>query len=324
MSDIETRAATWSQPITPDAPCGTSSRYEEDYDTMMAEIAKLESVHSTPDWALIYDHASSLLKHKTKDMAVLGGLCVALLKQEGFSGLAAGLGAYRALFEAHGPKMFPWPNRKRGRASAYGWMIQHLTAEISRREPTSDEGGAIGLCLDSFNRLDELLRPELDDLHPRVSVLRDALSEKLEQAGGAPLDAGMEAGGDALEARPTAEQELPPDLAHEAMAPPAASVSPAASPPTIAVEPFPPSSIRSEEQAREVVRKAAAAIKMAAAFFERRAEELTQDKERIEEQIRQAENIVQLQRHADDLLEAHGRSDEPSGEGGGEGDGGLI
>jgi len=307
---IQSRADLWAQPISAEAPCGTSSRYDEEYEGMMTEIAKLESVHSTPNWDLIYNNASNLLQKKTKDMAALGGLCVALAKRDRFAGLAAGLSAYRTLFDLYGVDIFPWPNRRRGRASAYGWMIQHLTAEIAQLEPTTDEAEALQICLDCFDRLDDLLRPELADLHPRVGPLREHLANYLDKAGGAPRDLASSSSAP-LEARTTAEglRGFIPERPAGARGP---EPVPPASPQLPAVEPFPPAAIHTEEQAREVVCKAAAAIRLAAAFFGQRAEELTHDKERIEEQIRQAENVLQLQRHADELLEVHGeeRSDE--------------
>ncbi|MCA9666005.1 MAG: type VI secretion system ImpA family N-terminal domain-containing protein, partial [Myxococcales bacterium] len=185
MDDAIVEAAQrWCAAVSADAFCGEPSRYEDSYEQLLSEIGKVESLHadSLPDWDVVYRCADALLRENTKDMTVLGALCIALFEREGFRGLASGLEAYRWLIEHHSKDMFPSAKRRRGRAGAYTWLTRQLEARLEGAEPNGTEATAYAATFEAFNGLDGLLRDELADQHPAVRSVRRALEFLRDQA----------------------------------------------------------------------------------------------------------------------------------------------
>ena len=179
--------AAWCAPVSADAFCGAPSRYDDDYDKLLTEIAKLESAHGLEvDWKEVYRCADVLLREKTKDMAVLGPLCIAAIKTKGFGGLARGLHAYAWLIENHSKHMFPKAARKRGRGGALSWMTQHLERELESASASVDEHSAVVVCQEAFEKLDGLLREELDTHYPRTGPIKARWEALVSESRGEP------------------------------------------------------------------------------------------------------------------------------------------
>jgi len=179
---LEERRDLWCQPISESSFAGTSSRYDERYEELLAETGKASSVHGDIcNWDLVYECADDLLRNKTKDMTVLGALCIALVKREGFVGLAAGLETYGHLMRHHSEALFPNAKRLRGRAGAYTWLTEQLIRELEQAEadPTQHQGYAAAAA--QFRQLDEQIRQQLQELHPRVSPISRRLDQLVEE-----------------------------------------------------------------------------------------------------------------------------------------------
>jgi hypothetical protein len=184
---IEQRRDGWCQPISAESFGGEPSRYDEKYEQLLGEIGKLDSVTGEVcNWARVYEAADVLLRTRSKDMTLLGALCVALLKREGLAGLAAGLSAYRWLIENHSDDMFPRPQRLRGRAGAYTWLTERLARELETAEASPSDLPALEEARAAFEGLDGLLRDQLGELHPRVGPVARKLRELLESVQPAP------------------------------------------------------------------------------------------------------------------------------------------
>lgn len=180
---LEERKSAWCQPISASAFAGAPSRYDEKYEQLLAETAKVVSVHGdTCNWEVVYHCANELTCTKTKDMTVLGALCISLLKLERFPGLAAGLEVYRFLVEHHSAELFPNAKRQRGRAGAYTWLTEQLIRELEGAEADQGQHEAYRDVLGQFQGLDDLLRPQLGELHPRVSPITRRLEELIAQS----------------------------------------------------------------------------------------------------------------------------------------------
>jgi type VI secretion system protein VasJ len=180
---LEERKSAWCQPISASAFAGAPSRYDEKYEQLLAETGKVVSVHGDIcNWEVVYHCANELTRTKTKDMTVLGALCVSLLKLEGFAGLAAGLAVYRLIVEQHSAELFPNAKRQRGRAGAYTWLTEQLIRELEGAEPDQGQHEAYREALGQFQGLDDLLRPQLGELHPRVSPITRRLEELIAQS----------------------------------------------------------------------------------------------------------------------------------------------
>jgi type VI secretion system protein VasJ len=293
MSDtFDSKVALWTQPISPEAPCGANARYEPEYETLLVEIAKLEAVDQGPvNWRVVVDQASVLVQTKTKDMVILGALCVGLLKERGFEGLAEGLCAYQKTVEAWRDSLFPPKERRRGRVSAYSWMTERLALDFEQAVPNAEDLEHLEQCLRCFKSLDALLAEEFDDQHPAVGLLKRAMVDAVELAKAAAPSAEARAGA--------------PGEAGGAEGPGAARPVPLGA--------FPPKVIESEAQAEEVVRIAAAAIEAAAEFYTRKSEELEKEKHDLEERLKQADTIIRLRRRVSRMLAGEPEDEPPAG-----------
>jgi type VI secretion system ImpA/VasJ family protein len=261
---IEEKFAVWCQPVAEGSFGGEPSRYDEKYEQLLTEIGKADAV--TGDnckWNVVFDCADVLLRTKTKDMTPLGALCIALYKRDGFLGLATGLGAFASLVQTHSEDMFPKPQRQRGRAGAYTWLTERLIRELETAQVGGADVEALQLTKKYFEDLDNMLRPQLGDLHPRIGPLTRALQILLDQATAAVA--------------PPPEPEPPPPPVEEQAAPASEDQSGAPVDERAAVaEPPPPppppaaglpETIESDEQAQSVLEKIAAACKRLAAFY---------------------------------------------------------
>ena len=61
-----------SKPIAGDSPAGIDAKYDEEYEKLMNEVVKLESVSvdSPIDWEVINDLAILILETKSKDLLI--------------------------------------------------------------------------------------------------------------------------------------------------------------------------------------------------------------------------------------------------------------
>jgi type VI secretion system ImpA/VasJ family protein len=300
-TEIETRAATWTLPISDENPCGENARYEPAYEELLNEIGKLEAVDAgEPDWNGVFTKAAGLLEKKTKDMTVVGSLAVALLKKERFKGLASGLLAYLWLVQSFWEKLFPSWQRMRGRSNAYSWMTAQLQATLQTLEPKPAEHEDLLVCKQHFEALDAYLREKFAELHPRVADLKRLLDYFIEQTkavqAAAPAQAAPPAGGgDGAQA----------DGVVAEAAEWGADATPQDASAPVALEgtgPGLPKKIENERQAEQVVQLAMGALKMASEFFTNRMPHLEGEKQKIEERIRKATAVIELGKSAESSL----------------------
>lgn len=254
QEELEIKASIWCQPISEAAFCGQPSRYEDDYELVITETTKLESVHGDDcDWAEVRRAADALTREKTKDMTILGALCVAEAHVSGVEGLAAAIYAYRFLVENHSKEMFPNAARRRGRGGAFGWMIRQLETPLSEATPMNGLAETYVALQEQFLALDEQLRGELLDEHPTSRPVRDQLDRLI----------------GATRTEPPAEsEEQSAEAAPEATSDQAAGDAPAAAITITGV----PQKIDNEQEADAALKMAVDVIKKTAQFFITRRE----------------------------------------------------
>ena len=115
--------------IPGDIPAGESARYEPQFEAMQAEIDKLSALTGEqPDWALISDHASTLLASKSKDLLIAGYLAAALNETRGWAGLADGLNIITNLTATFWEGL--QPTRLRARKAAIDWLLDRGQAQV--------------------------------------------------------------------------------------------------------------------------------------------------------------------------------------------------
>ncbi|MBW2734953.1 MAG: type VI secretion system ImpA family N-terminal domain-containing protein [Deltaproteobacteria bacterium] len=254
QEELEIQASIWCQAISESAFCGQPSRYEDDYELILNEITKLESVHGEePAWQEVRRAADALTREKTKDMTILTALCVAEAQLSGVEALAPAIYAFRFLVENHSKEMFPNAARRRGRGGTFGWMIRNLEAPLTRLIPSSHLHQTYLLLQEQFLALDDRLREELQDEHPTSRPVRDQL-ERLIAA--TPPEVPVQ----------SVEEETPSEHSPAPLQP----MNTAAAPPKLSGV---PQQIDSEEQADAALKMAVTVIKKTAQFFITRRED---------------------------------------------------
>ncbi len=271
-AEIEQQRQSWCEPITPESFCGVPTRYEPEYEQLLEEIGKLESIHGEEcDWPQVYKDGDILTRTKTKDMTVLGALCIASLRIHGLGRLTSAVGAYAWLVEHHSEGMFPVPKRLRGRAGAYAWFTEQLIKVIEEQKPGPGDHETVVLCLQYFNQLYNLMGQQLGQQLPRVKPITNVLQHFIEQVQAAP------------EPEPSPEPEPEPAAASEAesaaapapVPPPAPAPAPVAAPapapvpvaPPSAPAPAVPENIETQDQADDALGLVGDALKKLALFY---------------------------------------------------------
>lgn len=138
-------------PISPEQPCGADLSFcaeidairemrREDDPTLAqgAWVAPLK----TADWAGVARACESLLRTRSKDLAVAGWLTDAWARLRGFEGLADGLALCAALVEAHWPALHPQPDGEdqEARIGCLSWLaarVRELAGRITLAEDES-------------------------------------------------------------------------------------------------------------------------------------------------------------------------------------------
>ena len=119
-------------PVSPDAPCGESLRWDPVWD----ELSQLRrsrkdpldaSADKAPEWDRVIDVASEALSTRTKDLLVAGWLTEALLRQKGFAGLRDGLKLIRGLVDRYWDAIHPLHEEGdlSNRAAPLVWLTSH-------------------------------------------------------------------------------------------------------------------------------------------------------------------------------------------------------
>lgn len=276
---IEMRARRWTQPISDSRFGGEPARHCDAYQNLLVQIGHLDSLHADQcSWEAVYEHADGLLQNKTKDMTLLGTLCVALLFIEGVEALAAAMRAYRTLFEQHSQDMFPLPKRKRGRAGAYSWLISQLERALQQREPSAADHAALKSCLDDFDLLDELVRQETGTLHPATGRIKRELAEGVERTApepepepaANPSATAVPSGPVDIFGYPVDEQATAPEPASSAPAQPAPAAAahvPQAASESAPAAPAVPVTIDSEKTATAAIERIAEELRRVARYY---------------------------------------------------------
>lgn len=137
-------------PIPGSNPGGASLRYEPIYDQIRRARTEEEDLPSgdwererkTADYALVIKLSQEVLSKQSKDLQIAAWLTEALLKREGFAGLAAGLGVIRGLLENFWEHLHPEMEEDDDaelRAAPLAWVGEYLDRAV-RLAPVVQEG----------------------------------------------------------------------------------------------------------------------------------------------------------------------------------------
>ncbi|MBU0641326.1 MAG: type VI secretion system ImpA family N-terminal domain-containing protein, partial [Planctomycetes bacterium] len=145
--------ALGKEPISADHPVGDPIRYDETFEALQAQLDRIGSLTGEePDWRVVVELASAILKSKSKDLLVMTYLTVGLFEQEGYAGLAAGLEAYREFLSAYWESCFPKVKPPHGRYNAVQYLADRIHPQVElkggqcRKQPADSEKEAVHNC----------------------------------------------------------------------------------------------------------------------------------------------------------------------------------
>ena len=90
MSGNADVAVLGTAPVPGAAPAGVSVKYEPEFEQLVAEVGKLESIdgRASIKWGDIVELSSGILAGKSKDLLVASYLTLGLLQQDGYVGVS--------------------------------------------------------------------------------------------------------------------------------------------------------------------------------------------------------------------------------------------
>jgi len=128
-----------TRPISAAAPAGVSARYDPDFESLAAQIRRLEGLaHEPVDWPQVVSLARGILEHKSKDVLVCSYAALGLLQQEGLSGLTKGLACMEAMVSGFWPDLFPELKRVKARTNALNWLALRAGTAIVQNGVKTD------------------------------------------------------------------------------------------------------------------------------------------------------------------------------------------
>lgn len=154
----------WLEPIDGDNPVGVDPGYDDDFQFIKEEIAKLSGI----DAAQIVALSEGLLYARTKDLRVATYYAWARLRLDGVKGLADGLELLAGLIARYDTMLFP--ARGESKKAAVEWLASHKFIDLLENQPGLDQDdleraiAALSLMMKYTQLWEEPLRPDLGAL----------------------------------------------------------------------------------------------------------------------------------------------------------------
>ena len=152
-------------PISEDKPCGADLRYDPVYAEIKEARREEEDLNQgawktevkVADFAKVISLTTTTLKKKSKDLQIAGWLTEALLRKEGFAGLAAGLKLEHALLDKFWDKIYPLIEEGEDegerdlepRAAPLTWLTLKWVVDPIKNVPLNQEGHGLNLYNES-------------------------------------------------------------------------------------------------------------------------------------------------------------------------------
>lgn len=179
MTDSE-YAKLGVEPIAGDNPAGEDVQFDEDFEAIRREIAKLDSVTGeSVGWSEIIEKGTDILANKSKHVQVATYLCLALFEREGFSGLASGLNVCHGLLVNFWEAMYPPLKRKRGRIEAFSWLAERGGAVAVERSASTGDLEVLKSIVEVMAKIEAVLSEKLGTDAPGLGELRRDLGGKV-------------------------------------------------------------------------------------------------------------------------------------------------
>lgn len=168
-----------SVPIPGDAPTGADVRYDEDFQTLKAEVDDYGSAGDV-DFELIVSMGSTLLREKSKDLLTLSYLTLGLVKTKGVEGIAEALSLAEVFVATFWDEVHPQKDVRR--RNSLQFMIdkaKNFLESIKTEKPKEAERRPLEAAMASLQALQDITMRELKNNAPAWSGLRAELSERI-------------------------------------------------------------------------------------------------------------------------------------------------
>lgn len=284
MSTIDERAATWFAPISESAPTGQDLRGTDTFIGITDELGKLGRVAAGEvDWPTIVSRCDELLRTTSKDTQIVAALCIGLLRTSRYAGLAAGLKAFVDIVRGYWDVLYP--ARPKTKEKDFKWLHMYLPIQMSLHPPQPKEYDDTVLCKKYMLELESEFATRMGGV-PSVKSMAETLDRYLTDIAPA-RPAGGEAGqGDKTPVDPSITGSLGKEAGGTVAVGSALFLD----------------SIQNDTQAQEVVKQAKKALRMASEYYQKRAEQLAEEKKKLEDQLDHANKVISTQRNVAEAL----------------------
>lgn len=176
IDQLKDKAKNWIEPCSAAAPAGATAKTNPQYEAVIAEMAKLESVTGgAVDWPMVLDSSGKVLQSVSKDLRIATYMAYGLYQTQGLDGLATGLVVVSEIMDRYWPGLFPELARMRGRANALGWLIERTTQTLADTPLDSGAKERVEALDVAAARLAEVARQKFEANGPAVRPLLESV-----------------------------------------------------------------------------------------------------------------------------------------------------
>lgn len=180
MADLAAIRTLGQTPIPGDRPGGESVMLEPEYETMRAEVQKLDSVTQEPvNWSVVVDTASEILEKRSKNILAATYLTLGLFEKHGYDGMAAGLTVCRDMVSNFWDVLDPPPARKRGRIEAFVWLNERAGKSAANKDSAAGDKAILEECLSLIGSLQSALAGKLANDAPGFGDLEREVKTRI-------------------------------------------------------------------------------------------------------------------------------------------------
>ncbi len=220
LQELEAVKQRLLQPISESQPCGEDPKYEDAYDELKQEIAKMGGMGSgSTDWNKVELGAIDLLEKSAKELNLLVYLVSAWTVNRKLPGMVVGFELVTGMLEQWWTGMFPPLKRIKPRKNAFTWLQERVTAELPKCK--SEDVELLERALAALKSMKDAVYESFEDPPCNFRKVRDVFEEWRTQA---PQNEPEPA---PVEEVATPEPQTPQTIASQPAAPKPAPAAPA-------------------------------------------------------------------------------------------------
>lgn len=166
-------------PISDADPVGTDVKYEDSFQQLKAEVDKVQSANADADFDRIVELGKQILTEQSKDLTAAAYLGIGLIRTEGLSGLAEGIGAAQVLCETYWDDLYPPTRRMVARKNALQLLIDRVHEWLEPQSPAKNDREALERALARYTSLQAFATEQMEENVPVFSRVAKLLEAKL-------------------------------------------------------------------------------------------------------------------------------------------------